>query len=144
VLVIVENFPTRILTNTRIINGRNVVFFVVDRWIFERDTDRGFLGEALASLMLFPYAALLNQRYFRRQEVLLKKRLSVELLQNLVVGYPEFSQRVRIKPEYFMYAVILNRIKVFPPMAYGASDFLSGKAQEEKTSSSPRRLTSLR
>jgi hypothetical protein len=31
-----------------------------------------------------------------------------------------------------MYEIMLNRIRVFPPMTYGASDFLCGEANQEK------------
>jgi hypothetical protein len=53
VLVILNDYQTKIMSYVRLINGRNVVFFVVDQWIFERDVQRGFLGEALASLLIF-------------------------------------------------------------------------------------------
>jgi hypothetical protein len=97
----------------RLINGRNVVFFVVDQWIFERDVERGFLGEALASLLIFPYITVENGTYLHGQEVSLKRRLITELLGNLVFSYPEQPYRIRIKPEYFMYEIMLNRIRVF-------------------------------
>jgi tRNA A-37 threonylcarbamoyl transferase component Bud32 len=132
VLIVLTNFQTKIMSYVRLIDGRNVVFFAVDQWVFERDIDRGFLGEALASLLIFPYSAFENQSYLHQQEILLKKRLITELLENLVLSYPELSYRLRVKPEYFMYEVMLNRIRIFPPMAYGTADFLSGKASLEK------------
>ena len=120
------------MSYARIIDGRNVVFFAVDQWIFERDVDRGFLGEALASLLIFPYAPLTDFNYLHMQEIALKKRLITELLENMILSYPELSYSLRIKPEYFMYEVMLNRVRVFPPMAYGASYFLCGEANKEK------------
>lgn len=132
VLVVIHDFQPRLMSYVRIINGRNVVFFAVDQWIFERDVDRGILGEALARLLIFPYAGLINRVYLRQKEVALKRRLVLELLENMVLSYPEFSYSMRIKPEYFMYEVMLSRIRVFPPMAYGASYFLCGDADKEK------------
>jgi tRNA A-37 threonylcarbamoyl transferase component Bud32 len=120
------------MSYVRIIDGRNIVFFAVDQWIFERDVDRGFLGEALASLLIFPYASLTDNDYFHNQEIALKKRLILELLENLVLGYPELSYNIRIKPQYFMYEVMLSRVRVFPPMAYSTSDFLCGEANAQK------------
>ncbi|XES78288.1 MAG: lipopolysaccharide kinase InaA family protein [Candidatus Bathyarchaeia archaeon] len=134
VLVILKGFQPRLLSYVKIIDGRNVVFLVVDQWIFERDVDRGFLGEALARLLLFPYTALDNPAYLHLQEVALKKRLILELLENLIISYPELSYTLRIKPEYFMYEVLLNRVRVFPPMAYGSSYILCEEANREKTS----------
>ncbi len=132
VLTVIRDFQPRLMSYVRIIEGRNVVFFAVDQWIFERDVDRGFLGEALARLLIFPYNGLINANYLRLQEVKLKKRLILELLENMVISYPEFSYSMRIKPEYFMYEVVLSRVRVFPPMAYGASAFLSGNVEKNK------------
>jgi tRNA A-37 threonylcarbamoyl transferase component Bud32 len=133
VLLILRGFQPRLISYVRVINGRNVIFLVVDHWIFERDVDRGFLGEALASLLLFPYTALSDQKYLHAQEVTLKSRLILELLENMIFSYPELSHSLRIKPEYFMYEVMLSRVRVFPPMAYGSSYFLCGEADKEKT-----------
>ncbi len=132
VLLVLKGFQPRLISYVRVIDGRNVVFLVVDHWIFERDVDRGFLGEALARLLLFPYTALENQVYLHTQEVALKKRLILELLENLIISYPELSYTLRIKPEYFMYEVLLNRVRLFPPMAYGSSYILCGEANREK------------
>jgi len=132
VILVLHNFQPRLMSYVRVIDGRNVVFLVVDKWIFERDVDRGFLGEALARLLIFPYTALVGGDYLHAQEIELKNRLIVELLENIVLGYPEFSYSMRIKPEYFMYEVMLNRVRVFPPMAYGAAPFLHREANKER------------
>ena len=132
VLLVLRGFQPRLMSYVRVIDNRNVIFFAVDQWIFERDVDRGFLGEALASLLIFPYTSLNNHEYLHMQEIALKKRLILELLENMVLSYPELSYRIRIKPEYFMYEVMLNRVRVFPPMAYGTSHFLCGEANKEK------------
>ena len=132
VLLVLKGVQPRLMSYVRVIEGRNVVLFVVDQWVFERDVDRGFLGEGLAGLLIFPYAALQNQEYLNAQEVALKKRLILELLENLVLSYPELSYTIRIEPEYFMYEVMLNRVRLFPPMAYGTAHFLCGEADAEK------------
>ena len=132
VLLVLRDFQPRLMSYVRVIDNRNVIFFSIDQWIFERDADRGFLGDALASLLIFPYTALNNQKYLHMQEITLKKRLILELLENMVLSFPELSYRIRIKPEYFMYEVMLNRVRVFPPMAYSTSPFLCGEADKEK------------
>ena len=131
VLLIIRDFPSRLMTFVRAIEGRNVVIFAVDQWIFERDVDRGFLGEALASMLIFPYTPLVNIEYLHRQEIEIKKRLVLELLENIVLSYPELSYSIRIKPEYFMYEIMMNRVRVFPPLAYGTSHLLSGKSTQK-------------
>jgi tRNA A-37 threonylcarbamoyl transferase component Bud32 len=132
VLVVLHKFQPRLLSYARIIEGRSVVFVAVDQWVFERDVERGFLGEALASRLIFPYTPLTDSAYFHQREIILKKRLITELLENIVASYPELSYSLRIEPEYFMYEGILNRVRVFPPMAYGAYYILCGEASKEK------------
>ena len=70
-------------------NNRNIIIYAVDEWIFERDVDRGFLGEALAAELIFPYVSIANESYLSSQEVKLKKRLVLELLENLVSNFPD-------------------------------------------------------
>ncbi len=123
-VLIVRDFPARIMSYVRRISGRAVVVVLVDQWIFERDVERGFLGEASAGSLVFPYVTLRGERYLHMQEIALKKRLILELLENLRLSFPELSDRLHIKPEYFMYEVLLNRVRVFPPLAQCASNFM--------------------
>jgi len=114
------------------VSGEKQIFvFAVDEWVFERDVDRGFLGEALAGGLIFPYKPLLNKGYLRVQEVKLKKRLTLELLENLVLDFPELSYEIHIKPEYFMYETMLSRARLFPPMIYSLLNFMREDVNKE-------------
>ena len=115
----------------KVIDGRSIIVLAVDQWVFERDVERGFLGEALAGTLLVPYNALDGRDYLHTQEILLKKRLILELLANLALSFPELSHLIRVKPKYFMYENVLNRVRVFPPLAYGLPDFIQGRTQQE-------------
>lgn len=118
------------------LNGRTAIIFAVDKWIIERDVDRGFLGEALVGRLIFPYLALVNEDYLHDQEVKLKKRLILELLENLVLDYPELSYEIRIQPEYFMCETMLRRARLFPPMIYNLSNFVLEDYKIGKTENS--------
>ena len=133
--MVIRDFQPRLLSYVKVIAGRNIIFIAVDQWVFDRDVERGFLGEALASTLIFPYSPLKGKIYLREQEILLKKRLILELLSNLVLGFPELSYLLRIKPSYFMWEAILNRVRVFPPMIYGISNFMHGKFSKKETDS---------
>lgn len=126
IVVVVLNFQPRLLSYVKNINGRNAIIFAVDQWVFERDIDRGFLGEAIASKLIFPYSILQGKEYLRREELVLKKRLILEAVENLCIGYPELAYHMQIKPQYFLYEVLLNRIRVFPLLAYELSNLLEG------------------
>jgi len=115
------------------LDGTNVAILAVDEWVFERDVDRGFLGEALAGGLVFPYTPIVNRDYLRLQEVKLKKRLIVEILQSLVLDFPELSYEFYIKPEYFMYETVLTRVRLFPPMIYALASFIGESRTGEDT-----------
>jgi len=131
VLLVIRDFQPRLISHVRVFDGRNVVVFAVDAWVFERDVDRGFLGEAMAGLLIFPYIALMKPGYLRTQEAKLKKRLIIELLTNLVLDFPELSYDLCIKPEYFMYETMLSRVRLFPPMAHSLLVFMQDSVRKE-------------
>ncbi|MEM2147787.1 MAG: phosphotransferase [Candidatus Bathyarchaeia archaeon] len=131
ILLIIEWFKPRLMNYVKFFNGKPVIFYAVEKWVFERDVDRGFLGEALAIQLLFPYKPLINERYFKSEEVELKKRLILEILENLVLDFPELSYEIQIEPEYFMYEALLSRALLFPPLYYSISNLLGKKAVEE-------------
>jgi Kae1-associated kinase Bud32 len=135
VVLVLRDFQPRLLSYVKVIDGRNIVVFAVDQWIFERDIERGFLGEALAGTLIFPYIALNGRDYLHLQEIMLKRRLILELLENLVLSFPELSYRIQIKPQYFMYEAMLNRVRVFPPLAYGISNFIHGNLRKKEIDS---------
>jgi tRNA A-37 threonylcarbamoyl transferase component Bud32 len=123
-LLIIHDFQPKLMNYVRNILGRNVVTLAVDEWVFERDVDRGLLGESLSWELILPYNPLVNEAYFHVQEVKLKKRLISELLENLVLDFPTLSNEFYIKPEYFMYQALLSRARLFPLMVRDVSDFL--------------------
>lgn len=131
-IVVIHDFVPRIMSYVRVIAGRTIVIMAVDQWVFERDIDRGFLGEASVSTLVFPYVALVGEDYLHVQEVMLKKRLILELLENLSVSFPELSDKLYIKPEYFMFEVLLNRVRVFPPLAECVSNFMRDAKHAKK------------
>jgi tRNA A-37 threonylcarbamoyl transferase component Bud32 len=127
VLVIIRDFQTRLMNYAKIFGSANAVVFAVDKWIFERDVDRGFLGEALAGGLILPYIPLVNGDYLHVQEVRLKRRLILELLESLVLDFPELSYEFYIEPEYFMDETLLMRARLFPPMMYTLASFMREK-----------------
>lgn len=131
-VMVIRDFQPRLLSYVKIISGRSIIFFAVDQWVFERDVDRSFLGEALAGTLIFPHTTLLGKEYLQKQEILLKKRLILELLENLVLSFPDLARQLHIKPKYFMYEVMMNRVRIFPPLAYGTSNFMNGTAPKEE------------
>lgn len=134
VMVIIRNFQPRVMSYIKTAHERTVFVFAVDEWIFERDIERGFLGEAIAGKLVFPYSALSGKEYLHIKEVALKKRLILELLENLVANFPELANQILIKPQYFMYEVLLNRVRVFPLLAYDLTNLMNALTLNESES----------
>jgi tRNA A-37 threonylcarbamoyl transferase component Bud32 len=131
VLLVIHDFQPRLMNYVKVSGEKKVFVFAVDEWVFERDVDRGFLGEALAGGLVFPYRPLFNEVYLHVQEVRLKKRLTLELLENLVLDFPELSYAIHIRPEYFMYETMLSRTRLFPPMIYSLLNFTREDVKNE-------------
>jgi Kae1-associated kinase Bud32 len=129
--LILGNFQPRLMRYFKTFNNKTIFVFAVDQWVFERDVDRGLLGEAIASKLIFPHLTLQGEAYLKQKEVALKKRLILELLENLVVNFPELAQSILIKPQYFMYEVFSNRIRVFPLIAYDLAKLTSCLLEDE-------------
>ncbi len=116
VLLVIQDFQPRLMNYGKALGAGSLSVLAVDKWVFERDVDKGLLGEALAAGLIFPYEPLVNEEYLHIQETTLKKRLILELLQSLVLDFPELSYEFYIKPKYFMYETLLTRARLFPPM----------------------------
>jgi tRNA A-37 threonylcarbamoyl transferase component Bud32 len=123
-LVVIKNFQPKIMSYFNNFNDSTVFFLVVDQRIFESDVRRGLLGEAFAGKLVFPYSALLGKEYLDGKEIALKRRLVLELLENLALNYPELIYHMKIKPQYFLYEVMFNRLRVFPLLSYEFSGYL--------------------
>ncbi|MEM3731621.1 MAG: lipopolysaccharide kinase InaA family protein [Candidatus Bathyarchaeia archaeon] len=135
VMLIINNFQPKIISYLKTLGEKSVLAIAVDQWVFERDVDRGFLGEALAGGMLFPYIPLLNAEYLHAQEVKLKKRIITELFENLVLDFPELSHEILIKPEYFLYESLLRRARLFPPAIYSILNFMHESVRKQNIES---------
>ena len=133
VVAVIHDFQPRLRSYVTASDGKNVIVVAVDQWVFDRDVDRGFLGEALAGTLLVQYYILDGEDYLQEREILLKKRLILELLANLVLSFPELSYFIRVKPQYFMYETVLNRVRIFPPLAYGIPSFMYGNGCTKDT-----------
>ena len=131
VMLIIHDFQPRLMSYLKTAGNKTIYIFAIDQWIFERDTDKGFLGEAIASKLIFPYLSLAGNEYLHEKELALKKRLVLELLENLVLNFPELAHSILIQPQYFLYEVLSNRIRIFPLLAYDLANLTSCLSRNE-------------
>ncbi|MQY62525.1 hypothetical protein GH146_04490 [archaeon] len=118
VLLILDRFILRLNTYSETVDDVKVSVLTVNRLDFERDVNKGWLGEFFAEKLAVPYEPLKNGEYLRLHELKIKKRTVSELLENLILEFPESSHEFLIKKEYFMYEVMMRRARVFPPLTY--------------------------
>ena len=117
-LLVLDNFTLRLNTYSETVDGVNISILAINRSDFERDVKRGWLGEFFAEKVTFPSEPLMNGEYLRLHEVKLKKRIISELLENLILEFPESSHEFLIKPEYFIYEIMMRKARLFPPVTY--------------------------
>jgi tRNA A-37 threonylcarbamoyl transferase component Bud32 len=132
VLLVLDRFPLRLNTYSEAIDDVKVLILAVNRIDFERDIRRGWLGEVFAEKITLPYEPLKNSEYLWTNEVKIKKRIVLELLENLILEFTESSHEFIIKKEYFMYEVLMRRAKVFPPLTYSFLNMFSNQEFETK------------
>jgi tRNA A-37 threonylcarbamoyl transferase component Bud32 len=118
VLVIAETNKLTLRSHLKRFNSRRIRFLIVDEKTFERDLEDEWLGGILAENIITPYDPLLNENYLWSQEVKAKKKLINETINNLILGFPEMSKNFLMKPEYFMFEVMMRRAILFPPITY--------------------------
>jgi Kae1-associated kinase Bud32 len=126
IMLVIQPFPPRIMSYIKTVNEKTVFVFAVDQWVFERDIEIGLLGEAIAGKLIFPHSTLYGEDYLDKKEVMLKKRLILELLENLASSFPELTHRIQIEPQYFLYEVLSNRTRLSPLLTYDASNLMNG------------------
>jgi tRNA A-37 threonylcarbamoyl transferase component Bud32 len=133
VLLVIKNYPSRLMAYPWIMEGLNAFFLVVDCGLFETDVKQGIIGESVAEKIMLPYTPLIGTEFLWLQEVKLKKRIVWEILENLVLQYPEMSHEFLIKPEYFMYEDITRKSRLFPPVTYSFLNTLRKDLKKQNT-----------
>jgi len=135
ILLVVSGFGSRLKTYRKPIDEREASVLVVDQDAFQKDVSAGWLGEIAADKLLIPYEPLANSDYLWRQEVAIKRRVIWELLESIVLEFPELSHELYIRQEYFMYETQIQRSKLFPPIAYRFLNILRNDLKEKNVES---------
>lgn len=123
VIIIINDFQPKFMSYIRFLENRTVLLNAIDRRIFEKDVKEAFLGDAMSVQLAFPYIPLIGGEYLEATEIKLKERFIRELLENLVLNFPELSHEIYIKPEYFAAEALLSRARLFPLMLYSVALF---------------------
>jgi len=118
VLLVLNSFEPILKTYHKTREQKDAYILTVDQRAFQRDAQMGWLGEFVADKLMVPYEPLVNDEFLWRQEVAVKRRIILELLETIIFEFPELSQELLIKPEYFMFETLMQRARLFPPVTY--------------------------
>lgn len=129
VLAVIRDFQPRIMVYVKPLNKRSLAVSAVDQWVFEKDVEKAFIGEVAAEKIIFSYHALSGEEYFRKHEIAVKKRIIRELLEILIMEFPELSRELLIEPEYFLYETMMRRARLFP----GITNYFLTMLKKRKT-----------
>ena len=134
VTLILNSEGPRLLYERRSFRGLLISALAVDRSTFEKDVEKDWLGGMLVESLLMPYDPLLNDEFLWSREVKAKRRLIIEIIENLILEYPEMSREMLIKPEFFMWEAIARKASLYPPiickLISPTDDGISLKAQK--------------
>lgn len=124
VLLVLHSYRPRLRAYHKTLKEVGVFILAVDQRAFERDVKGGWLGEFVAEKLTIPYEPLVNEEYLQSHEVKVKRRIVSELLENIILEFPELSHELHIHPEYFMHEAIMRRARLFQPIIYSFLNML--------------------
>ncbi len=124
VLLVIDEHPMKLWGYLKPLGEIRAFILMVDQGAFERDVEQGWLGEFVAENLSVPYMPLINGEYLWYQEVKLKRRIIWEILENLLLEFPELSNELLIEAEYFAYDTMMRKARLFLPIAYGFLNML--------------------
>jgi len=130
-LLVLSGYKPLLKTHRKPLNQKDAYVLTVDQGTFQKDVSAGWLGEFAADKLLIPYEPLINSDYLWRQEVAVKKRIVWELLEAIVLEFPELSHELMIKPEYFMHETLMQRARLFSPVTYRFLNMLRNDLKEK-------------
>jgi len=118
ILLILDSSKLILRHRVKPLKEGEVSLLEVDRKTFEKDVENDWLGGLLVENMITPYEPIINESFLQQKEAQVKKRLVTEILDNLVLEYPEMSHELLIEPEYFILEAIARKASLYPPMMY--------------------------
>jgi len=116
VTLILDSSTRKLAYQRKLLDNGTASILVVDRGTFERDVENDWLGGMLVESLLMPYEPLVNEIFLWHQEVKAKKRVIIEIIDNLILEYPEMSREMLLKPEFFMWEAITRKASLYPPI----------------------------
>ncbi|MEM2760199.1 MAG: hypothetical protein QXU32_05780 [Nitrososphaerales archaeon] len=104
----------------------DVSVLIVDSKSLVNDAEKASLGEFVVGRLLHPYEPLVNASYIADVEKRYRKRVVLEELKELISTDPLYSELL-IPVNYFLYAKLQKRARVYPQALYSYVKTYSGE-----------------
>lgn len=91
---------------------------VVDELLLKDDAISARLGEFVIGRLLNIYDGILNNEFIHGLEIIYKKRVMIEAINELSSDYGEFAQNIIIPYEFFLFDKLKKRAMLYPPALY--------------------------
>ncbi len=119
-IVVLEDYSAKV--KYRYINSEvDASALVVDQEALMMDADKASLGEFVAGRLLNIYVPLTGGDIFREAEILIKRRVVLEALEEIEASIGQFAQEILIPVEYFLFDKLKKRAAIYPPALYSYS-----------------------
>ncbi len=91
---------------------------LVEKKAFENDCAKATLGEFVSGRLLNRHVPILGEAFLKEHEAVLKKRVIVEGVQELLARYGPFANHLLLSPAYFLFNKLKKRAFIYPPVVY--------------------------
>jgi tRNA A-37 threonylcarbamoyl transferase component Bud32 len=118
------------------LEGKEYSALLVDEEALIKDASEASLGEFVAGRLLNTYQALEGAELLRNVEDILKRRVVLEAIEELLDRYDAFAQQMLIPPSYFLFGKLKKRAFVYPPVIYSYAKTYGGHLKEGNVASS--------
>lgn len=113
-LVFENSYPLRV-QRERHLQMDLLTIFVGEQELLE-DCSEEKLGGSAAGTFLLPYTSIISADFLQEAEVIFKRHVILEALQNLILEHKLASARLLIDPKFFLYDKLKRLSTVYPPI----------------------------
>mgnify|MGYP001314432710 FL=1 len=125
-IVVINNYAKKVRYKY-IYDKIEISAIFVDKNSIITDAEEGSLGEFVIGRLLNPYDVLINPEFFDKIEIKYKKRIILEIIDNLQIRYRSLTEYLRIPSEFFLFNRLRFRMRIYPPVKYSYIMTYSGK-----------------
>ena len=130
VIVLVSDYKKNI--RYKYIDGEiQVSAIIIKTNLFINDAKNAHLGEFAVGRLLNPYLPIKGEVLCRKIELIYKKRIILEIINELHHKYGKNIMKLEIPVEYFLFDKLKKRANLYPPVQYSYIKTYQGSVKEK-------------